>query len=523
MRVTPTDIPGVTWRFLNSWELRAALVCILLLAVYFTGGWARTLVHFIVNQVCVGVSSGKIVYALLFAAAVLARTAWLARHDEHIDSQSNAPSARGASAPPTSANLRIFAICTALGLAASLASCILYLRAMGLSLGTVSFHWRDGVNSVNALTHIHTSKAPIALVVDWLGHASWHQRFDTGFAYLRAVPVWLAIVIGVCFLASIASALWQLPRVARGYTAPRERLVVAIVLALAGGAITKSVLDGGPLAYDTIAALLALALLAGPSSLAQAASRARRFAAGPVLLLAVWLGTVAVFAPGGTLRQGSEWLQRASLYTLILACGAAITPSSQRPKFTLIALSGVTWIIFVSHACTVRVLPLMRTAPPQVRVFERDGTTRTEPSRNQSAAQVYLRLGDNPQRARRVQFAPREDRVTGLYADIIPLRSDREITLAPGPLVFLRRADMVPSDMGRGPARLRSQVAFDAHHGPVLFSEGARDQIAENDRFVAYFVIDDHFRRSGLLEYVLVPYVQFRDDAATDPSAEITP
>jgi hypothetical protein len=47
-----------------------------------------------------------------------------------------------------------------------------------------------------------------------------------------------------------------------------------------------------------------------------------------------------------------------------------------------------------------------------------------------------------------------------------------------------------------------------------VYSDVALDQIAENNRFVAYFVIDDYLRSVGVREYVFVPYLQFRDEGA---------
>lgn len=128
-----------------------AAVCVGLLGVYALGGWARVVVHLAVNQVCVGVSGGKIGFALLFVAGFALRGAWLNGREA---------GARG---------LRAFVAFAVVGLAGSLLSHVMYVERFGLGVGDVGFHWRHGVNSVNSLTHIHTSKVPIAMVVGALG------------------------------------------------------------------------------------------------------------------------------------------------------------------------------------------------------------------------------------------------------------------------------------------------------------------------------------------------------------------
>ena len=60
-----------------KWMLGVAGVCAMLMALYVLGGWWRIGVHFAVNQICVGVSAGKIYFALAFSMLFCLRAAWL--------------------------------------------------------------------------------------------------------------------------------------------------------------------------------------------------------------------------------------------------------------------------------------------------------------------------------------------------------------------------------------------------------------------------------------------------------------
>ncbi|MFZ4576463.1 MAG: hypothetical protein ACOYN0_18920, partial [Phycisphaerales bacterium] len=168
----------------------AGVLCIAALGVYALGGWARVAVHLAVNQVCMGVSAGKIGFVLIFMALYFWRGAWVAGEGERRE------------------GLAWFAGFAGVGLAAAMASHLFYVNATGLGVADVGFHWRRGVNSVNAITHIHTSKVPIAMVLESLGSRELMTRFDTGAAFLGAVPRWLGGVIGACFVGALGVAVW---------------------------------------------------------------------------------------------------------------------------------------------------------------------------------------------------------------------------------------------------------------------------------------------------------------------------
>jgi hypothetical protein len=489
-----------------KWMLGVAGVCAMLMALYVLGGWWRIGVHFAVNQICVGVSAGKIYFALAFSMLFCLRAAWLGWRQRETHAAWNR---RG---------MVVFALVVGVGLVCSLTSLVLYTRAMGLPTGSVNFHWRDGVNSVNSFTHIHTSKAPIAMVVEWLGRGEWHQRFDTGFAYLRVVPRWLAGLIGGAFVGALGLGLWVGPRVACAYADWRERVVVAMVMSLAFAALIKSVVDGGLFAYDAVAGTLAIVLLARADSLARVGEQLRRQWVGPALVVVVWLGVVAIMTPGGTIRQGEEWLERIAMYAMIVLAGVLWARASGRRVRSVVsgaAVCGVMWMSFVVGDFRARVLPLMARAQGEAVVYGAGGTVEIAETNGESRASVYVRLGDNPMRARRVMLATRTGQVTGIYADVVLVQTlAAGVTLSRSDVLWFKRADLVQSETGAGPARLRSQIAFDVARGPVVYSDVALDQIAENNRFVAYFVIDDYLRSVGVREYVFVPYLQFRDEGA---------
>jgi hypothetical protein len=51
---------------------------------------------------------------------------------------------------------------------------------------------------------------------------------------------------------------------------------------------------------------------------------------------------------------------------------------------------------------------------------------------------------------------------------------------------------------------------MDTELGPVMFTDGTGGQLADNERFVGYFLLDEYLRTSGVQEYVCIPYMQYR-------------
>lgn len=473
--------------------LMLAALCVLLMATYGAGGWSRVFTHVAVNQLCMGVSSGKIFFFLGFTAIFLVRGAFVSTRPR----------------PQTFALLWI-PILT--GLLASLASWISYVRAFNLDPAIVTMHWAQGVNSINSLTHIHTSKVPIALTLDLLSLHSLHQTFDTGAAYASAVPTWIGAIIGVSFLTSLAISLWLLPAWLR--QDPQRRTGDIVLSAFASSAAVKCILDGGPLAYDAFVGLMTLFLLLHGSALGDRLG-GLRIRTIPLLAALAWVSAVAILSPGALQGQLTEALKRSLLYFAVSSLSrvswAGIT-LSRRQHLGLTGASLCAWACFAAIDVRSRILPLLAPAPAKW-LSLRDGP-RVVLSGGERVAQVYLRNNDNPLRARYTSVMSRTGLATGMLAEVIPLRATEQVQFQNSPSVRLVRAE-VGQDR-----RIKLQVEFDATLGPVLFADGMRNQVTENERFAAYFAFDGTARRAGLSEYILIPYLQYRDQPSTSAAAE---
>lgn len=493
----------------RSFGLSAAL-CVLVAVAYAAHPLPRLGLHFLLNQVCHGVSAGKAFFALAFALAVFLRLA--------LSSAASNPAADAPAAPTRAWRPRAAALplgAAIVGMAGALASHLLYVRRLDLPLDWAAWHWRDGLNSVSSLTHTHTSKAPIAALLEALGLQRLHGSFDTGAVFLDTVPIWLTALIGAAFLVTTVAWVWLAPRWMEAYP-QQDRPAAAWVLALAAGAASKCVLDGGLLAYDAAAAVATLAVLAEAGSISGIAVALRRRVVPLVLGLSFWAGTIALLDLSSLPGQAGQLYYRLSLYGLIVAWplvlrrGVGGRRSGGAVGVAVATGAAVAGCVALEARTTL--WPLLRQAPTAAVVYEAGGTAgRLEPTLGRSVAGAYRALGENPYRVRRLSMGERvAGEATGLVAEILPLEArEARFPGRPDGVVTFRKSELI--DTGAQP-RIRVQVEFDARLGPVLWRDAARvnDQVAENERFVAYHLLDVALRRAGFTRYVLVPYAFYR-------------
>jgi hypothetical protein len=477
----------------------------------------RLVAHFVVSQACHGTSSGKIVYALAFVAAVAALAA-MRSGGERAGPNSKAAGASG----------WIVAGAAAIGLSGALVSHIAYLWALQLDSGGFSIHWRYGLNSSHALTHIHTSKAAIAWAINQLGLGWMHERFDTGAAYLDRVPGWCAAWIGIAFVVTLGSLLRWLPGVIAGYPA-RERWRAGLVGSIAGAVLSKAILDGGPLAYDVVAAAMALVAIGRARGLAEVWAWVRSRWAWLVMMHGGGVGLLVLVAPASVELQVERWVWRVALYAAMLwgiGAGAGTMGMIVRAGISVLAAAGVAihaagslvpfWKVRIGHAVVYRVEP------------EGTQARRIDFERAIPAKDAYVRLGDRPGRARWVSLGTRGTEageapralVSGLIVEIVILHTrGRSIEFRPDPIVFIS-AEARDDDAQRAQhddpfARLMLRVEFDPVLGPVLDGHGwPSDVLADSERFVAWHLLDGCLRRAGIEEYVARPIAEYTRDAS---------
>ena len=500
------DPPAARYLFVRRWPSTLILLAALgTLAAYALGGPSRPYLHFALAQLCHGVSGGKIAFLLLFIAAVATSLAF-------------APAHTRANTSPLSRRLWFV---LAAGLAASITSFLFYVLDLGLPIGVPTFHWRDGVNSVNSLTHIHTSKSAIALLLHAFGGDALNARFDTGAAYLAAVPSPLAIFIGLCFIAACTISIVESRSVVARFE-PATRPLIALVYAVAAANACKSILDGGPLAYDCVASLLILALLRGSPGLAGIGPWLKTAAKPALLALALWVAILLMLQPGAIDRHPGLLAYRLAILATPLALSALLLAflQSSTPKtlksiagFAAASLAGVAIVIhFASQAAQTSLWPLQRISPQAALLLspQWDACAHIDLPKDATFAQAYALAGDNPLRVRHVSFRdPGDNTPSGFYGQLV-IPPGRPWALDPnahdpGPIA-MRRCD--PIDDSRRPS-FRIQIESDGQRGPKLCPPANRPLtiLDDHERFVAYHALDARLRRGGLREYVLVPYI----------------
>ena len=487
--------------------LTIVVIVLVLVGAYFATPVTQFHVHFLVSQVCHGVSAGKIVFTLLFVAVFCLWAAFL---------QPGRLVSRGGL-------IGMFAG-LGVGLLASMGSHLLYLARYDLPLNWHAFHWKDGFNSVTCATHIHTSKACIARALELVGLGQLHSRFDTGVVYLDAVPGWLAAVIGGVFLVSLILALRLGPRVVARY--PRaEQPAVAIVLSLALVSLCKCVLDGGVLAYDAVAAAVFAVPMVLHESLLVLGRGLGRLALRAGLGVVLWLTIVAAIDVSFVVHQATHFAYRAAIYGLVLSAGFWWA-QPRHPRVAGIGLTVATAVV----GCVLLIaearrylLPLWESAPPTVLQYEwldqpqEDGNElrfatvkQEELPPGTSYLGAYQHLGQKPNRVRNVSVGARTlGKATGLYADLIILSMKTDqLTICPSDILSIERMDPLA---GFERPRFRVDVQFSAELGPVLWRgyDADRTQIDENERFAAYILLDRYLSACGVEEYILIPLAQY--------------
>jgi hypothetical protein len=480
----------------------ALVLCCALTVLYGAGPAARLAVHELVGIVCHGTSAGKILFALAEIAVCFMCALAVNK--------------------PANRRLIVYMLCfAATGYAACMASYLTYVRSTGVDTQFPHFQWRDGINSVNAATHIHTSKTAIARALLLVGRDDLFQRFDTGAAFLAFVPAWLSWIIGAAFTGCAVLA----PRIAAGAAAKypeHERFCVLAVLACAAACGVKCILDGGPLAYDAVSAAIAWWLLIGPSNMVECAAKVVRLRLWLVIAIGLWVAAMLslVQAPAAEVQLWRA-SQRLGVYLMMLSPIWFKYLKGRRLSWVLVPVSvGLT--LTVVHDSWESVRPLLSPAPAIAMKYD-TGSTTPEPrtvASGTTAFGAYVGLHEVPTRARNVSLAPRDEhaRASGLYAELVVLKTTRPFSFTDDPVVHVLRSDAAfdeaPSSSRM--VKFRVQVEFDASTGPNLaLPSHELGQIAENERFVAYFLLDNYLRRIGVSSYVLVPYATYAGASAT--------
>jgi len=407
----------------------------------------------------------------------------------------------------------------AIGLAASISSHLIYTSELDLPLDWYTFHWRDGAQSVNSTTHIHTSKASIALVINLFSLGSLHQSYDTGLAFLNVVPIPIAALNGIGFLGAwIAGLCWATRR------ASQSIFTTGIVLILAVISLTKCIMDGGPLAYDAVASTITIFVITkvrpGEHILQQIHAQRLNI----LLFLGFWIAAMAMLDQGAIYPQLGRAAVRLCTYALILLVPHAIRSNlTIRPKsirLALIACGAIVGAMITSRA-KQELIPLYTYVPEQIISMNTDGTSvRIDPltgstrSNRRNALNTYLHYEESPRRVRRLSILNRNHvQSSGILGELTILTNDLEsdVRFVNDQIIAMDQFEVRAANGDWLKANFKA--SFSAHAGPLITTNESHQQniLADNERFVTYYALDNFLRRAGIEEYVLIPYLHFSE------------
>ncbi|MEM9348041.1 MAG: hypothetical protein AAGB26_15645 [Planctomycetota bacterium] len=459
----------------------------LLAGLYLAWHAIRIELHYILSLFNHGVSTGKILFLLGFVAAVMLRVALYQK-----------------ARPNTRLGYTLLIAGVLVGLSGSMAAHLQYVHVYELNLSTPTFHGRDGHLSVNSTAHIHVGKTAIAHSVELLGLGSLHDRFDTGSVYRSAVPAWLSAIIGLGFAVSVVMVIWLAPG-ATQRMGSATRQACTLLWALAGCALCKCILDGGPLAYDAVIAAACLWLIA--------AGVCRLRVAVCTAGVLGWLTVIFMIDPDLVPTQAGRGLLRGAIYLLILLFGLWLS-YPKRPPLRVRAATAVAAMVvgvLVTLGWMRYVTPLRAPAEADAVVYTMTpdrglmAETVAADASTKTIASLYGQVGENPMRPRNSSVSPRKD---GYRFEIIGalhlLRtSGSALEIKPSPIAGFHI--FKPDDDYAGPGdRLQFVWRVDGRTGPVI--AGGINQLTQNERFVNYFLMDKVLRDAGVDEYILTPY-----------------
>lgn len=385
-----------------------------------------------------------------------------------------------------------------LGYGAHLAATLAYYLEHHIPFSAHVYQWSAGINSYTALLHSHLGKSAIALAVGTLSGAA---NYDTGSALAAAVPQPQAWLIGLGFIAATAGTLLWMP-VFHARFGQRPALTAAWLIAAATA--TKSIFDGGLLAYPVLPALLLIgSFLFSRDTAAWVEFWRRRGWRYGSLILAAYLCVWVALTPESDIPLFGPWLFFIVIL-LLLATTAWRGIAAGLWRGVLIA--------YVLVNCTFdygdNLAPLLRPVGPAHRAarFDVAGHGVAQPLDawfGKPVFQAYRALGDDPWKPRRTLFweVPAQG-FNGFSAALRLLDWQGERgALTPTPALRLNRLAATRHgwlDIG---------IAADpAAELPPIFLHGSGNALSKNNYYVWLYQIDRMLRNAGWQSYILLPH-----------------
>ena len=399
----------------------------------------------------------------------------------------------------------VFWISTITGLAAGALSFAIAAMRLGVPWERYSFHFQEGLHTINYYAHTHTSKVAMDLLVDTLGLGRMRSVYDTAWPLREFVPVGLAWVILASFLISWLSLLVMSAGVLRSFEKRLQPLAFAIY-SLAGVHLVKCLIDGGPLSYDLPPSALALFYLLRHAGDAKAlAEDLRRRRLLNSLLIILFLVVHLAIAQENIFLQAVIGIAFFGAVYHLLFLGMAPRTGSPLKRWGAGLLLGC-FIAFYWYQHTGNdAKHLLEPVGSRHKVLQYRGLEihdRTHEVLGRSMLEAYRLLGENPIRNHSVVVLGQGDpQVTGMIFMLKSFAGAEVVQLPENASVKIR--NIVPDKTRENTYLL--DLSFDPASFPTLWRIGPTI-IDQNNKYAVFTYLDNYLRQAGIRAYVMTPY-----------------
>lgn len=462
-------------RTLSLAAVGAALSAMVAIRTDTTAGMG---LKFLLSKLVYSTSDGAILFLLAFAAICL----MVPRRELPL--------------PAQGAATRLFWGGAVAGYGAHLGATGLYFSEHRIPVAAHVYQWVDGVNSYSGVLHSHLGKAAMAPLAAWLPGAS---HYDAGNALADAVAPGLVWLIGSGFVATCIGALLWAPTL-RARFGKRPALVMAWIIASA--TVTKSIFDGGLLAYAVLPSLLLLlSLSAHPAESGWHGFWRKRGIWLATLVGIGYLGLWIALTPRGQVPLLGPWL----FYIAALAVLASWHAGGRGAVVGRVVLISYLAVNFAfDYGDNLR--PLLRSPSHDDHFATFDAAGHWTPYESagfgsQAIFQIYRALGDDPWKPRRTLVWTDTARGDGtLTASISVADLDGESgRLQPTP--GLRVASVSVKDR----QWIKASFAVADERLPPILAYGVGGAVSRNNYYVWLYQIDLLLRGAGWKRYILLP------------------
>ena len=331
-----------------------------------------------------------------------------------------------------------------------------------LPLGRYAYFFSNGQSTINDLSHTHTTKIVMYYLCRMLGLDAISERLDTALPLVPHVHPALALVHGALILSALVLLVLAAGAVMQRWDSRCHRFIFPLYI-FASAHCIKCLIDGGPLAYDFMPAVLCLHLLlsARDEESLRYVVRTYVLCYSSLLLLAPLvtigicfdsaglqpaLGTlfhVCLYAAGFLLLLREKGFSAAAaivaccLYGILYFCGTAM--------HDVIAFSQCLG----EHDTVTRfIYPLTAGSTAEARVIDcsRD-------MRGKSVREAYESLGENPLRNRNTAIAIHQQEqhdVRGFIFGLVVIRGEKTVHLGSDKYVRVGSVIASRTDKKRG-------------------------------------------------------------------------